>query len=153
MVVTVLGQVFLAIRSEDWKADDSVANHDCTVLDEHGVVDAHEEALSENVVNVRVELSESTIDVLSLPLGTVIEGNLLGVLEERGLERSVFSLELLLHCGKSAERRGNDLDNNSREQVPGECQGGSFPSDEVSKLSTEQEHVKDWLGEVDIESS
>lgn len=35
LIIAELGQVLFAVGAEDGQADDSVANHDCAVLDEH----------------------------------------------------------------------------------------------------------------------
>ena len=35
LVIPVLREIFFALRAKDWQTDNSVANHDCTVLDKH----------------------------------------------------------------------------------------------------------------------
>lgn len=41
LIVSVFGEISCTVGTEDGQTDDSVANHDGTVFDEHRIVDAH----------------------------------------------------------------------------------------------------------------
>ena len=76
LIIAELGEVLTTLRSEHWQADDSITDHDSAVLDKHGVIDTHQEALFENEADVRVKFVEATIDVTALPDVSIVEGNL-----------------------------------------------------------------------------
>jgi hypothetical protein len=65
---------------------------------------------------------------------------------------TVLTLKLLLHSGHSSEGRGNGLDNDTRKTVPCENHSGTFPSNEFSQLSAEENDIKDRLGKVHVEA-
>ena len=107
LIVSEFSEVLSALRSENRQANDRVADHDSTVLNQHGVVDAHQEALLEHETDVRVQLIKAAIDVLSLPLMTIVEGDLLRVRQEVTMERPVLTLKSLLLSCKAAKCRGD----------------------------------------------
>lgn len=151
LIISELGEVFLGVGAEDGEADDGVAGHDGAVLDEHGVVDAHEEALLEDEADVAVELVEARVDVLALPVLPVVEGDFLGVGQHLRVQRAVLALEALLLRGQPAEGRGDQPDHQPGEAVPGEGDGGALPADQLAQLAAEQDHVEHGLDHVDVQ--
>ena len=144
-------QVLLLVGAEHGKSQDSVSHHDGSVLDKHGVVDSHEESLQENSVNVLSEDRELVINLSFLPRASIIKSDFLGVIEQVRMFGSVVSLELLLLGGELSEGRGDEANDDSRHKVPSNGQSRSFPSNELRKLSREEEDVENWLGNVEIE--
>lgn len=52
LIVSKFGEVLSRLGSEHGQANDCVADHDSSVLNQHGVIDAHQEALFENEADV-----------------------------------------------------------------------------------------------------
>lgn len=152
LIITELRKVLAALRTEDGQANDSVANHDGAILDQHRVIDAHQESLLQHKADMGVKPIETVVDVFSLPFVSIVEGDLLGMSEKIAVEGSVFTFESLFLGGKSTESRGDEADNESRETVPSESDGRAFPSDEFGELLGEEEHVKEWLDKVDVQA-
>lgn len=104
MIVSEFSEVLSTLGAENGQANNCVANHDCTVLNQHGVVDTHQEALLEHEADVRVQLIKAAIDVLSLPFVAIVESDLLRVRQKVTMERPVLTLKPLLLSCKAAER-------------------------------------------------
>ena len=151
MIISEFSQVLLAIGSKDGQTNDSVADHDGAILDQHGVVDAHQEALLEHEADVAVQLVEAGVDVALLPLVTIVEGYFFGMRQQVVVERSILSLKALFLGCQSAERWRNESDDEAREGVPREGEGGSLPSDQLRQLLGEQNHVQEGLDDVDVQ--
>jgi len=152
LVIAGLGEVFGTVGTKDGQSNDSVADHDGTVLDEHGVENSHQELLAQDVVHVRVKAIVSFLNVSLLPVGTVVERDFLRMAEKLSVQGAVLTLEFLLHGGKTAEGRRDHADDGTGEGVPGKGNDGALPADEFSKLATEQDNVKHRLGEVEVQA-
>ena len=111
MIVTKLGKVLAALRTEDGEADDCVANHDGAILDQHRVVDAHQEALLQDKADMRVESIETVVDVSLFPFVSIVESDLFRVSQQVAMEGAILTFESLLLSGQSAESRGDQTDN------------------------------------------
>jgi len=74
------------------------------------------------------------------------------VSEQIAVERPVLALKACFLGGKTAERRGNQSNDEARESVPTESDGGTFPAHEFGKFSREQDHIKGRLHDVDVQS-
>ena len=109
LVISILCQVFLTFWTEDWQSDNCVPNHDSTILDKHWVINSHQESLSQYIVDMWIKPVETTIDVLSLPLGTLVESNFLGVRKQFSVKWSILAFKLLLCCCQSSEWWRNHL--------------------------------------------
>ena len=152
LVVSELGEVGGTVGTEDGEADDGVTDHDGTVLYQHRVVDAHQEALLQHEADVLVQLFEALVNVGLLPFVAIVESNFLGVGEDFAVEGAVLALEALLLGSQSAEGRRDHLDDEARERVPRESQRRSFPADKLGELSREENCVEGGLDEVDVKS-
>lgn len=100
------------------------------------------------MVDVIVQLVETSVDIDPLPVGPVVKRNLLGVRKQLRVDGSVLTLELLFHSSQAAERRRNSFDHEPREPVPSEGQHGPLPSDQLGELTTKQNNVKHRLSRV-----
>lgn len=147
-IIAYFLQVFGTARSKDGKPNDSVADHDSAILDEHGIVDAHEEPAIQHLLDVLVQLVELAVDVGFLPVAAVVKGDFLGVVEQVRVLRPVLAFQLLLDGSQLAEGRGNYLDDAGGDKVPAEGKAWAFPADEFCEFPAEQDYVKYWLGKV-----
>ena len=67
------------------------------------------------------------------------------------MQGTVLSLELLLIGSQAAERWRDQSDDEAGEAVPSEGGDWSLPANQLGQLLTEEGHVEDWLGGVDVE--
>jgi len=147
-----LSEVLGSFGSEYGETNNGVTNHSGSVLNEHGIKDTHQEFLTQDHVGVSVKSVEASINVLLLPLLTIVESDFFRVSKELIVQVTVLALKLLLDSGHSSEGRGDSLDNETRKTVPCENHSGTFPSNELSQLSAEENDIKDRLGKVHVEA-
>lgn len=153
LVISELGKILSRVGSKDGETNDSVANHDSSVLDEHRIENTHEESLVEHIVDVSSQLVISFVDVFLFPVSSVVESDFFRVSQQLGVKSSVFSLKLLFNSSQSTERRGDESDNESREGVPREGDDGSLPAYQLSQFAREQNDIQDGFGHIQVHGS
>ena len=141
LIVSKFGEIFLAIGSKDGETDDCVANHDSTVLDQHRVVNAHQESLLEDEADVRVKFVEAVIDVALFPVLSIVESDFFWMSEQIAVKSAILTLKTLLLGCQSTEWRRNEPDNETREGIPTECESWSLPAYQLRELSWKQDHI------------
>lgn len=97
-----------------------------------------------------VKAHEALLDVVFLPVRTIVEGNFFGVTDEFSVEVTVLTCEFLFNSSQASKRRRNVSDDNTREEIPENGHYGSLPADEFRKLFTEQVNVENRLCEIQV---
>jgi hypothetical protein len=143
-------QVLGTARSKNREPNDSVADHDSAILNEHGVVDAHEETTVEHFLHVLVQFVEFAIDVCLFPVTAVVKGNFFRMIKQIRVFRPILALQLLFNCSELAERRRHDFNNACTYEVPAEREARAFPSHQFCQFPAEQYYVKYWFCKIQI---
>mmetsp|Transcript_21090 Transcript_21090/g.20247 ORF Transcript_21090/g.20247 Transcript_21090/m.20247 type:complete len:249 (-) Transcript_21090:612-1358(-) len=100
-------QIPLFVGPEYGETKDGISNHDSAVLDQHGVVDSHEEPLEEHAINVHLQRPELRVDLSLLPVTPIVKCDFFRVVEEVCVLGSVVSFQLLL-LGRQFPERGRN---------------------------------------------
>lgn len=98
-----------------------------------------------------VESVEPLIDISTLPLRSVVEGDFFRVTEKLGVEVPVLTLKFLLLSSKDSESGRYNAHYEAGNDVVSEGHGGTLPSDNFSETSGEQDDIKDRLRGVCVE--
>jgi hypothetical protein len=72
------------------------------------------------------------------------------VIKQVTVLRSVFTFKFLLNSGQLSEWRRDDSDDNTRDDVPSECQHRSCPSNKLCQFTREENQIKNWLSDIEI---
>jgi len=90
---------------------------------------------------MRVEFGELDIDLGFLPGSAVVEGDLLGVVDQLVVLRAVFTLQLLLNRSQLTKGWRDEANNDTRYKVPSKDHSGPLIANQLSQLPREQYDV------------
>ena len=74
------------------------------------------------------EFVELHIDMQLFPVATIVEGNLFRMIQKVGMLGPILTLNLLLDGGQLTKWWRYAFNDNTRDEVPADNQGGSLPS-------------------------
>ena len=94
---------------------------------------------------------EDVVDARLLPLVAPEEGDLLRVVHQVRLGRTVLPLQTLLPRDQLPEGRRDELQEHAREEVPGDDRQRPRPPHDLGQLAREEDDVEGGLGEVGVD--
>ena len=103
--VASCSQVFSWVGAKDWQADNRVADHGGSILDQQGVENAHPKLEPQHMGDVLEQFAKAGVNLRSFPLVPLEKSYFFRVGEQFSLNCAIFAFQLLLACCQFTECR------------------------------------------------